>query len=212
MPRRTMLVISAILLAALGTSLVWLYVQGADSRAAAGTRLVYVLRLTRPAAAGTPVGQLALGTSALPAAEQRGALGAVDTSAGLVLRDAAVAGQLLYPAMLAEHKAATLDPTHVAVSLSVRDDRRVPALLAPNQDVAVYAVSPAGGRHRVVLARVRVLTVGDRAAAGTDVQGQAPGQIVTFDVAPPDAGKLIDIPPSDVVTLAILGDAARVRR
>ena len=43
MGRRTLLLIASILVAALGTALIWLYVQGADSRAEATTTQVEVV-------------------------------------------------------------------------------------------------------------------------------------------------------------------------
>ena len=47
MARRTLLIIASILLAALGTALIWLYVQGAENRAQQNPELVPALFLTQ---------------------------------------------------------------------------------------------------------------------------------------------------------------------
>ena len=58
MGRRTLLLIASILVAALGTALIWLYVQGADKRAAAGTAQVQVLVAANTVRAGQPASQV----------------------------------------------------------------------------------------------------------------------------------------------------------
>ena len=52
MARRTLLIIASILLAALGTALIWLYVQGAENRAQQNADLVPALFLTQNVPAG----------------------------------------------------------------------------------------------------------------------------------------------------------------
>src|SRR5919202_6555261 len=54
MGRRTLLLIASLLVAALGTSLIWLYVQGAEARAQAGEAQVQVLVSGDTVQAGAP--------------------------------------------------------------------------------------------------------------------------------------------------------------
>ena len=54
MGRRTLLLIASILVAALGTALIWLYVQGADTRAVSGETEVPVYVATRNVSMGQP--------------------------------------------------------------------------------------------------------------------------------------------------------------
>src|SRR4051794_4826700 len=58
MGRRTLLLIASILVGALGTALIWLYVQGADNRAAAGTAQGQVLVAANTVKAGQPASQV----------------------------------------------------------------------------------------------------------------------------------------------------------
>jgi hypothetical protein len=53
MGRRTLLLIAALVVAALGTTGIFLYVNGVDDRAQAGLKLVKILVATQPIAAGT---------------------------------------------------------------------------------------------------------------------------------------------------------------
>ncbi len=59
MGRRTLLLIASILVAALGTALIWLYVQGADTRAQADTSLVQVWVASKAASPGGTVADVA---------------------------------------------------------------------------------------------------------------------------------------------------------
>ena len=54
MGRRTLLLIASILVAALGTALIWLYVQGADTRAEASTTSVQIPVAQTNYGPGTP--------------------------------------------------------------------------------------------------------------------------------------------------------------
>ena len=63
MGRRTLLLITSILIAAVGTALVAIYVRGADERAEADADLVEVLVATKPVTAGTPAGTAAVNLS-----------------------------------------------------------------------------------------------------------------------------------------------------
>ncbi|MGZ4613545.1 MAG: Flp pilus assembly protein CpaB, partial [Kineosporiaceae bacterium] len=66
MGRRSLLLIAAALCAALGTVLVWLYVQGADTRAAAGADLVEVEVTTGDVPADTPAEAVSVRTARVP--------------------------------------------------------------------------------------------------------------------------------------------------
>ncbi|MGZ4650711.1 MAG: Flp pilus assembly protein CpaB, partial [Kineosporiaceae bacterium] len=66
MGRRSLLLIAAALCAALGTVLVWLYVQGADTRAAAGADLVEVEVTTGDVPADTPAEAVSVRAARVP--------------------------------------------------------------------------------------------------------------------------------------------------
>src|ERR687883_506893 len=58
MGRRTLLLIASILVAALGTALIWLYVQGAEARAQAGEAQVKLMVATQDVQPGTQAAQV----------------------------------------------------------------------------------------------------------------------------------------------------------
>src|SRR3954451_19363646 len=66
MARRTLLLIASILVAAIGTALIWLYVQGAETRAQGDEAQVPVYVSSSTVAAGTPANQVPVVVKQLP--------------------------------------------------------------------------------------------------------------------------------------------------
>src|SRR3954453_21147604 len=105
MGRRTLLLIASILVAALGTALIWLYVQGADNKARQAASLVSVLFLAQNAPAGTDAGSLALVPRDVSKAAGEGAVTSRAGLTGLELNTSAVSGQILLKSMLGTQNA-----------------------------------------------------------------------------------------------------------
>jgi pilus assembly protein CpaB len=194
MGRRTLLLIASILVAALGTALIWLYVQGADNRERQAARLVSVLFLAQNASAGTDAGSLVLVPKDV---SEAAALGAVTSRAGLTglkLNTSAVNGQILLRSMLGTQNARF--PRGGAVALSITDPNRVPADLQPGDLVDVYAYGGRLSGLTRIATRIQVRTLGPAHGTGSaagSTSGTVAPTIVGFDVSRADAEKLYGI-------------------
>jgi pilus assembly protein CpaB len=190
MGRRTLLLIASILIAALGTALIWLYVQGADTRAEQGTDLIPVLFLGQGAEAGADAAALRLISKKVPADVAAGAVRAGTPLTGQKMTTAATAGQILLTNMLSTEEVSRF-PNGGAVSITISDPNRVPADLRVGDYVDVYAYGTGRAPHRVVQ-RIRVRTIGLQGGSGA-ATGQVPVTIIGFDATAAQAQQLYDI-------------------
>jgi pilus assembly protein CpaB len=215
MGRRTLLLIASILVAALGTALIWLYVQGADNRAAAGTTQVQVLVATNTVKAGQPASQVKSVQRLLPHT-------VVDSLAGSLLTDPAeikgftrtdvVAGlPLLKSQFSAETLAAPpsldgLPPDHVAMQVTLPDPQRLAGLLQPGSQIRVYAGLQNKDNEKdkyaaVLFKRVTVLQAGVATTPAAPASG-------TSSTATTGAAGTAAVPQA-IVTLALTNDQAK---
>jgi pilus assembly protein CpaB len=197
MGRRTLLLIASILVAALGTSLIWLYIQGADTRAQESSNLVSVLFLAQDAEAGADADALNLTQKDVSTAAAAGAVTNRAGLKGLKLTVRALTGQILLAKMVGNTTTSRF-PQGGAVAISISDPNRVPADLAVGDTVDVYAFGGSGGKAREVVSGVRVRSIGNALAptSGTATPGTAtsvPVTIVGFDVDQATAKKLYDM-------------------
>ncbi len=206
MARRTLLLIASILTAALGTALIWLYVQGADTRAQVTAELVPALFLTGDLKAGQPVGA-AVVVKRVPPDVAAGAHTDVALVQGLKLSADARAGQVLLKNMLsADATGGPRFPKGGAVALTFSQPNLVPADLRVGDIVDVLALG-ANGTVTTAVPDIRVRTIGTVASGGAPAPagpngaangaGQAPVAgggialtVVGFD-ATPDQAKLL---------------------
>jgi pilus assembly protein CpaB len=216
MERRTLLLIASILVAALGTALVWLYVQGADQRAQQGQARVQVYVATTAFDANTPAATVQ-GRAQLKSFSQESLQGV----SGLVrnfnqiadqrTKTAIVPGLPLLEAQFSEAGGApeapvALSADMLAFQVQLGDPQRVAGVLRPGSSVAVFAAtgdgkSPASMRAFAVLENVRVLAAegATGAPARTQTQGRAarsateevPKSSVTLEVSQEQAKKLV---------------------
>ena len=172
--RRTLLLLAAVLVAAFGTSLVYLYVRGADARALGGQEPRPVLVATQTLRAGSAADTLDATPRELPTiAVVDGAISDLTEVAGKVLTVQVVKGEQLTTAMFSA-RASKVDAVQAAVSVEIGDVNRVPALLTAGDTVDVYAKRET--KLRSVLSGVVVYQVG-----GEDSGGKALSpSIVTF--------------------------------
>ena len=191
MGRRTLLLIASILVAALGTALIWLYVQGADSRAQAGEVDVPVY------VAGSDVLAGSSATSVVAVRKQFPQSVAAQFGPTLVRSPAQLAGfaktEIVagMPLLTTQFSAAQAPPTpavdlaknEVAMQLTLPDPQRLAGLLQPGSLIRVYAPmtgpngKPAVG---VLFQKVRVLTSGPAAATASGTKASVPQSIVTL--------------------------------
>jgi pilus assembly protein CpaB len=192
MGRRTLLLIASILVAALGTALIWLYVQGADTRAVRSENQVSVYVAAQPLTAGAAVGPkiamvkqfpqsvvAALHDSLVTSTSEIQGYAKTDIVPGLPLLTSQFTGQQVTPA-----PAVNLRRDEVAMQVTLPDPQRLAGLLQPGSHIRVYAQmkqkNTAGTSGVGVLFQdVRVLGVGPAtgATATTGTTGTAKTEV-----------------------------------
>ena len=147
MGRRTGLLIAALVVAALGTALVFIYVNNADARANDDATLVKVLVATQDVAAGTT----AADASAAGAFEEKevttgsqadGALSDITVISDQVALAPIFTGQQIQTQMFgspASTSALNVPKDQIAISVQLGDPNRVAGFVEPGSEVAVFA-------------------------------------------------------------------------
>ncbi|MEP9365610.1 Flp pilus assembly protein CpaB [Nocardioides sp. CN2-186] len=207
MVRRKLLLIGAVLAAALGAALVFVYVQGADARAASQYDVVDVLRATAVISSGESIetasqsGKLAL--QKVPRAQvMPDALTSIDPLSGQVALTTIYPGEQIitdkFGGQAAAPTALQIPKGKVAVSVNLTDPARVAGFVNPGSEVAIFH-SMAGVYTRLLLGRVTVLGVGSTTPVSTtttDDSGQQtteqlPRTLMTLAVDQEDAERVI---------------------
>jgi pilus assembly protein CpaB len=231
MGRRTILLVSALLVAALGTLLVYLYVRGADNRADAGRRTQRVLVATETIPAGTTGARAATDgsftTRTIPAdAVAQGALTDIGAVRTLVSLTTLFPGQQLVRAAFGTQAGVTSIPLpkgSMALSVQLGDPQRVAGFLGAGSQVAVFATIPdptaassttATNVTTLLLKQVTVITVGNvspvagpsPSSGGTGTDTTIPKAIVTLAVSQLQAQKLIYAQSQGQLYFALVSD------
>lgn len=211
MGRRTLLLIASILVAALGTSLIWLYVQGADTRATATTTAeVQVLVATEPPAIGSAASSIkwvrqqvpqnlvsALGNSVVTEPSQLTGYVQSAIVPGLPLATGQFASKPAAPPPAVEG----LGSGEMGMMVTLPDPQRLAGLLQPGTQIRVYAATePTKGETKkgviTLFNRVRVLTPAKSLAAAATA---ANGDKSTV----PQASVLLALTPTQAKLLAL---------
>jgi pilus assembly protein CpaB len=174
MGRRTILLIAALVVAALGAVLVFLYANNARNAALDGQQRVTVLVATAEIAAGT-TGQQAAEAGAfqekdVPAEDVvPNAINSVTPIQSLIALSTIYPGQQIIINQWGTTTSTSAIPVpdgQVALSVSLGDPERVAGFVTPGSQVAIFATG--GPAVRLLLADVTVIGVG----ATTTAQGQ----------------------------------------
>ena len=230
MGRRTVLLVVAALIAALGTGMVFLYVRGADNRAEAAQAPVQVLKAVTQIAPGETMaaaqaaGKIQVGT--VPRAQVLA--GAVNSASGL---ESKVALSTIYPneqiitakfGESGEQSALTIPDGDIAVSVTLTDTGRVAGFVTPGASVAIFITSPDPkdkGAVRLLLPSVKVIAVGATTVVNTtttDPAGAAttealPKTLFTLAASQPDAEKIMYAAAHGALTFALTSDKAQLK-
>jgi pilus assembly protein CpaB len=183
-------------LAALGTALIWLYVQGVENAAQRNAEPVQVYVFTRDAAAGTPATDLPLSTAAVPKALAANAVTNLAGVSGLELTDRAVAGLPLLRTMLGTATSSGVPQNRGVFSLTIADPNRVPFQLKAGHRVAIYAYGGSSKTANLITDSIQVLSVGSTTTTTTGTSGTTttvPATILGFDATPDQAVRLADM-------------------
>ena len=208
MDRRRIFLVVAVIVALLGTALVFLYVRGADQRAESRFDTVEVLRVTQAIEAGESIDDAAAaGKIAMqPVVRdylQSGYQTSLDGLAGQYASVRIYPGEQVVEAKFDEtveaESALPIPDGQVAVSVDLTDTARVAGFVRPGSDVAIYlnGVNPAGlPQTQLLLERVTVIGVATETATAS---------------APPEGTEGAEVLPRTLMTLALdQADAERI--
>jgi pilus assembly protein CpaB len=232
MGRRTILLITSILVAALGTALVAIYVRGAEARASSGVETVQVIVAGKTIPEGSSVANAAQASSFVkgPALRKQVTsdtvklLSDLDDMQGYVAAGPILQGQIIQKGMFRSGAAPAdtgLPDDRMAVSVQMADPNRVAALIQSNSQVAVFVTRGQAGSQstQLLLPKVRVLGVGSATTAQVDTpssrtnrsggtQESVPTTIVTLDVDQREAQRLILATKAGELYFTLLGKNA----
>jgi pilus assembly protein CpaB len=227
MGRRTLLLITSILVAAVGTALIGLYVKGADTRATSRQTLQSVV----VAVTSIPPGAKATQTN-LEVQQWRSA----DLPDGYVSDLSAVIGktattqiyqkQAIQKPMFGSGAAATktgISANHMGVSVELTDPERAAGLLAPGSHVNIFSIpNPGGNEEKVpdlILRNSVVIQIGNEnvgsqsststgsgqsSTSTTAGQDNVPRTVVSLDLTVDDATKLLKANANGTLYFAVL--------
>jgi pilus assembly protein CpaB len=215
MGRRTLLLISSILVAAVGTALVAIYVRGADERAEANARVVSVLVASRDIPSGRSI-QEQLDASAFTTENvlQREKTPGVISDAsqlasladeGLVTLAPITAGQVIQRGLFGKSAVGAADlglgPKQMRMAVQLADPNRSAGFLIGGSHVAVFVTIGTGAAQRtgLVLDDVTVLSVGAAPVQAADDAQQTTGGTATSE----------DAVPTTIVSVAVNQDQAQ---
>lgn len=225
MNRKVIGVVAAVLLAAVGTAVLVVYVKSAERRALAGERLVEVLVVQDTVGEGTPAEELAgrLSTEQVPVkVEARGAVADLDELDGkvaavdLVAGEQLVSGRFVDPGDFTAQGAVEVPEGLQEVTVSLEPQRAVGGQLSPGDTVGFFAsfepdvmiYSTHLNLHKLLVTNLQ----GDPQPAAEDGEGDA-GEGDDDDGDPVTSPPNRDPAPGDnlLVTLAVnAADAEKV--
>jgi pilus assembly protein CpaB len=211
MGRRTLLLFAALAVAALGTTMVFLYVNGVNDRAIAKQHPVQVLVATAPIAAGTTA-EATQNAGALEkrtitrASAAKGAVSDITPIAKQVALSPIFVGEQILLDKFGERSSINALPIpagKMAVSVQLGDPARVAGFVQPGSNVAIFltiAAGRAGGQEqtRVLLPKVQVIATGATTVVSTTTtrQGETqteelPKALLTLAVDQAEAQKVV---------------------
>ncbi len=230
MGRRTLLLIAALVIAAVGTVLIFVYVRSADERAQADAEPVEVLVATQEVPAGTTASEAsaagAFEQQTLPAsAVADGALDDISIISDQVAQSTIYPGQQVLAQMFSTNESTSslqVPKGELAISVQLGDPERVAGFVVPGSDVAIFATLPqtaSGEATRVLLPEVEVIGVGATTLStqtvttdeGDSTTEEIPLAILTLSVSQDEAQKVINAQSGGALYFGLLGDGTRVR-
>ena len=232
MGRRRILLVAAVVVAALGTALVFLYVRGADTRAAAQYDTVEVLRATAAIQPGETIESAAAnGKLALQAVPRAQLLPDYQTSIDGLKGEVALTTvypgeQIISDKFGGEAEADSplqIPKGQLAISVNLTDPARVAGFVNPGSEVAIFlnGSDDSTGKPftRLLLDRVTVLGVGSTTPvsttttdpAGQQTTEQLPRTLLTLAVDQNDAQRVLYASGNGELSFALLTPDSKVK-
>jgi pilus assembly protein CpaB len=238
MARRSILLLVAVLVAALGATMLVMYVQGASARASEGQRRVTVLTATAEIEPGETV-QDALAAGKIAEREvvsddlSDGALQSTDEVADLVSVGRIYPGQQLITAQFGDpgsQEVLGIPGDRMAISVELTDPERVAGFVQPGSWVAIFmsgepelyledgSTRKLAPMTRILLPKVQVLGVGTTSVTsrtttddeGTETVEEVPRTILTIAVTQEEAEAVIYSARNGSLTFALRSADSRV--
>lgn len=238
MGRRTVLLIVAALIAALGTSLVFMYVRGVDARANERFDAVEVLKAVELITPGETLadaqaaGKIAMGTVGRGQLLDGATTSITDMADDIALTtvypgEQIVTGKFGSPG---DQKVLTIPKGKMAISVNLTDPARVAGFVNPGAEVAIFvsaepeAFDQSGETQklpqftRLLLPRVPVIGVGTTTLVSTtkttedgeQTTEELPRTLLTLAVDQPEAEKILFAARNGEVAFALLTDDSKV--
>ena len=240
MGRRTVLLIVAALIAAVGTSLVFLYVRGVDARAAQEYDAVQVLKAVKIISPGETLadaqaaGKIEMGTVSKGqvldgATTTIGAMGDRVALTTVYPKEQIVTSKFGSPG---EQQTLTIPAGKMAISVQLTDPARVAGFVSPGAQVAIFinaepeALNTQTGAStklpkftRLLLPRVQVIGVGDTSIVpttttnekGTQTTEQIPRTLLTLAVDQDEAERVLFGAKNGELAFGLLTDKSTVK-
>lgn len=231
MDRRRILLVVAVIVALLGTTMVFLYVRGADQRAESRFETVEVLRATQAIEVGESIDDAAAAgkISLEPVVRdylQSGYQTSLDALTGQFASTRIYAGEQIVTKKFGESveatSALTIPDNQVAVSVNLTDTARVAGFVNPGSEVAIYlnGTQPGGDEPftRLLLERVTVIGVGSTTpqqattttAEGAQTTEALPRTLMTLALDQDDAERVIFSQGNGELAFILLTDKSRI--
>ena len=234
MGRRTVLLLVATLIAAVGTSLVFLYVRGVDARAAERYDAVQVLKAVQVIKPGETLADAQTAGKIQMGEVGRGDLLAGATTSvgdmgGKVALTTIYPGEQIVPSKFGspgDQQSLGIPDGKMAISVQLTDPARVAGFVNPGAQVAIFSSSDEGAMGnaapatRLLLPRVTVLGVGTTtvvsttttdSTSGDQTTEQLPRTLMTLAVDQKEAEKVIFAAKNSEVSFALLTNKSKVQ-
>ena len=225
MGRRTLLLLAALVVAALGTTGVFLYVQGVDQRAQAAYEVVEILVATDTIPAGTSAqqaeraGDLELRPFLRTSLAGLSPLSDVTGISTQVALAPIAAGEPILDAQFGDRgqtSALPIPSGQLAVSVQLDDPARVAGFAVAGSQVAIFYTSTDGGGDttRILLSDVTIIAAGGTtvtSAAGNEAPTEdLPKTLLTLALDQEDAQKIVYASQHGQLYFSLLGEDSTV--
>jgi len=234
MARRTLLLVAAVLVAAVGTALIFLYVNGVNDRAVADQSPQRVLVAKTQIAAGTTAadaakaGAFELKTFAKNSVAP-GALSDITPIANEVALSTVFPGQQILAAQFGaagSTSALPIPADKIAISVQLNDPARVAGFVQPGSNVAIFLTANSTGANglgnftRMLLPKVQVVAVGPTTTTSQTSTDSQTGQtnteqisraILTLALTQQEAQKVIYSSQNGALYFALLTSNSKVK-
>lgn len=206
MDRRRALLVVAAIVAALGTLLVFLYVQGAEKRADDKYNAVKVLTVKKQIEVGETVaaaqaaGKIEVGTVG-EGQRLAGSLDSLSSIEGQIAQTTLYVGEQVvgtkFAPTVASGNTLTIPKGFIAISVNLTDTARVAGFVNPGDHVSIFLTTPAF--TRLLLANIEVIAVGTTTVipitttdrSGAQTTEQLPRTLFTLGVSQAQAERIL---------------------